>query len=38
VRSDWDIIVVGGGPTGLFFAKKAAERGFNVLVLDKNIS
>ncbi|HID09049.1 TPA: FAD-dependent oxidoreductase, partial [Candidatus Micrarchaeota archaeon] len=35
MRSDWDVVVVGGGPAGLFFAIKAAERGLDVLVLDK---
>lgn len=35
MRKDWDVIVVGGGPGGLFFAMKAAEKGLKVLVLDK---
>ena len=35
MRSDWDVVVVGGGPGGLFFAIKAAEKGLKVLVLDK---
>ncbi len=35
MRSDWDVVVVGGGPGGLFFAMKAAERGLKVVVLDK---
>lgn len=35
MRSDWDVIVVGGGPGGLFFAIRAAEKGLKVLVLDK---
>ncbi len=32
----WDIIVVGGGATGLGIAVDAAQRGFNVLLLEKS--
>jgi len=35
VKSEWDVVVAGGGPAGLFFAIKAAEGGLDVLVLDK---
>jgi glycerol-3-phosphate dehydrogenase len=33
---EWDIIVVGGGATGLGIAVDAAQRGFKVLLLEKN--
>lgn len=32
----WDIIVIGGGATGLGIAVDAAKRGFKVLLLEKN--
>ena len=32
----WDIIVIGGGATGLGIAVDAANRGFKVLLLEKN--
>jgi glycerol-3-phosphate dehydrogenase len=32
----WDIIVAGGGATGLGIAVDAAQRGFKVLLLEKN--
>ncbi|MBR5565547.1 MAG: NAD(P)/FAD-dependent oxidoreductase [Roseburia sp.] len=32
----WDLLVVGAGPAGLMAAKTAAEKGLNVLVLEKN--
>lgn len=32
----WDCIVIGGGAAGLFAAITAAERGLNVLVMEKN--
>jgi|GEM_PF-3684609 len=35
MRSDWDVVVVGGGPGGLYFAMRAAEKGLKVVVLDK---
>ena len=35
MRTDWDVVVVGGGPAGLWFAKNAAEGGLKVLVLDR---
>ncbi|HID09287.1 TPA: NAD(P)/FAD-dependent oxidoreductase, partial [Candidatus Micrarchaeota archaeon] len=33
--TDYDAVVVGGGPAGLWFAKRAAERGLKVLVLER---
>lgn len=35
MKSEWDVVVVGGGPAGLWFAKNAAEKGLDVLVLDR---
>lgn len=35
-EKEWDIIVVGGGATGLGIAVDAAQRGFRVLLLEKN--
>ena len=32
----WDIIVIGGGATGLGIAVDAAKRGFKVVLLEKN--
>jgi len=32
----WDLIVIGGGPAGMMAAGRAAERGLNVLLLEKN--
>ena len=32
----WDIVVIGGGATGLGIAVDAAQRGFKVLLLEKN--
>ena len=32
----WDLIVIGAGAAGLFAAMTAAERGLNVLLLEKN--
>lgn len=34
----WDVVVVGGGPAGMMAAGRAAERGKNVLLLEKNPS
>ena len=33
---EWDIIVIGGGATGLGIAVDAAKRGFKTLLLEKN--
>ena len=33
--TDYDVVVVGGGPAGLWFAKRAAERDVKVLVLER---
>lgn len=32
----WDVVVLGGGPAGMMAAGRAAERGRNVLLLEKN--
>lgn len=32
----WDVIVIGGGPSGMMTAGRAAERGLSVLLLEKN--
>jgi predicted Rossmann fold flavoprotein len=32
----WDVIVIGGGPSGMMAAGRAAERGLKVLLLEKN--
>src|SRR5579872_2655015 len=34
----WDIVVIGGGPAGMMAAARAAARGKQVLVLEKNKS
>ena len=36
MKSDYDIIVVGGGPAGSIAAKFAAEQGVSVLMLEKD--
>lgn len=33
---EWDIVVIGGGATGLGVAVDASQRGFKVLLLEKN--
>ncbi len=35
-KKDWDIIVIGGGATGIGCATDAAARGFDVLLLEQN--
>ncbi len=35
MKSDYDIIVIGGGPAGSTFARVAAQEGRDVLVIDK---
>lgn len=32
----WDVAVIGGGPSGMMAAGRAAERGLNVVLLEKN--
>ena len=32
----WDVIVVGGGPAGMMAAGRAAEKGLQVLLIEKN--
>ncbi len=35
-NNTFDLIVIGGGPSGMMAAGRAAERGLNVLLLEKN--
>ncbi len=35
MKSDYDIIIIGGGPAGSTFARVAAQNGMDVLVIDK---
>ncbi len=35
MKSDYDVVVIGGGPAGSSFARVAAENGMSVLVIDK---
>ncbi len=32
----WDVVVVGGGPSGMMAAGRAAERGLKVILIEKN--
>ena len=32
----YDVIVIGGGPAGMFASITAAQRGMKVLLLDRN--
>jgi predicted Rossmann fold flavoprotein len=34
----WDVVVIGGGPAGMMAAGRAAEKGANVVLLEKNTS
>jgi len=34
----WPVVVIGGGPAGMMAAARVAERGFSVLLLEKNPS
>lgn len=38
IKKDYDVIVIGGGPSGMIAAGKAGERGLSVLLLEKNKS
>ncbi len=35
-KTIWDVIVIGGGPSGMMAAARAGERGLSVLLLEKN--
>lgn len=35
-NTQWDVIVVGGGPSGMMAAGRAAEKGAKVLIIEKN--
>src|SRR3989344_4998076 len=35
-ETQWDVVVIGGGPAGMMAAGRAAERGLRVLLLEKN--
>lgn len=36
LKTNWDLIVIGGGPAGMMSAIVAAEKGKKVLILEKN--
>lgn len=36
--TNWDLVVIGGGPAGMMAAGRAAERGARVLLIEKNDS
>lgn len=36
MKKDYDIIIVGAGCAGAYFARRMAERGFSVLIIDKS--
>ena len=38
VETLYDVAVIGGGPAGMMAAGRAAERGLNVILLEKNTS
>ena len=35
-RDQWDIVIIGGGASGLGAAVDAAKRGYKTLLLEKN--
>ena len=35
LKSDYDAVVIGAGPAGCLFARTAAGKGLDVLVIDK---
>ncbi len=35
-ETPWDLVVIGGGPSGMMAAGRAAELGYSVLLLEKN--
>lgn len=36
IKTQYDVIVIGGGPAGMMAAGRAAERGLRVLLIEKN--
>ncbi len=36
MEKEYDLIVIGGGPAGMIAGGRAAEKGANVLLIDKN--
>ncbi len=36
MKTDWDVIVIGGGPAGLMAAGRAAEHGAKIIIIEKN--
>lgn len=37
-KTQWDVVVIGGGPAGMMAAGRAAERGLKTLLVEKNDS